>query len=124
MTGAAPMGVLRLHIPIVTDPDTEFRVNGMRLFLAPGEAWTLDTSYRHQVANKSLVSRVHLVVDLELDRALRALLPRRDRWDRLHDMHFWLLCVFKGMVKLTNPRQLYKLVRWASQLRIMRRSTL
>jgi Aspartyl/Asparaginyl beta-hydroxylase len=41
--------VLRLQVPIVTDPGVEFYVNGRRVPLQPGEAWVLDTSYRHRV---------------------------------------------------------------------------
>ena len=124
ITGAAPMGVVRLHVPIVTDPDVEFHVNGKRLLLGPGEAWILDTSYRHRVANLSVVRRVHLVVDMELDRSLRALLPKRDGWDRLHDMYFWLFCFFKGIVHIAEPRHLYRLVRSVIQQRLLRKSTL
>jgi hypothetical protein len=124
ITGAVPMGVVRLHVPIVTHPDAEFYVNGKRLFLAPGEAWMLDTSYRHRVANRSVVRRIHLVVDLELDRSLRALLPKRDIWDRVHAMHFWLLCFLKGMVHLAGPRHLRRLVWSVIKLRVMRKSTL
>lgn len=124
ITGAAPMGVVRLHIPIVTDPDVEFYVNGERVCLRPGEAWILDTSYRHRVANTSIVPRVHLVVDMELDRSLRAMLPTRDTRDRLHDIHFWLFCLFKGIVHVVEPRHLLRLVRSAVQQRIKRKSTL
>ena len=124
MTGAVPMGVVRLHVPIVTHTDAEFYVNGKRLFLGPGEAWILDTSYRHRVANNSPVQRVHLVVDLELNRSLRALLPKRDMYNRLHDMQFWLLCVVKGMVHLAEPQLLLRLVRWVVRLRVKRKSTL
>jgi len=124
MTGAAPLRVVRLHVPIVTHPDVDFCVNGMRLFLRPGEAWILDTSYRHSVANRSPVERVHLVVDLELDRALSALLPPRDLRDRLHDVHFWLFCAFKGLVHMTDPRHLQRLMRSFVQQRFKRTSTL
>jgi hypothetical protein len=124
ITGASPMGVLRLHVPIVTDPRVEFYVNGRRVALQPGEAWILDTSYRHRVANHSTVRRVHLVVDVEADRALRALLPPRDVWDRLHDVHFWLLCALKGLAHIAKPRHLRSYVRLFVEQRIMRRSTL
>jgi hypothetical protein len=124
ITGASPMGVLRLHVPIVTAPDVEFYVNGSRVFLQPGEVWVLDTSYRHRVANNSTVRRVHLVVDVELDRSLQALLPARDGWDRLHNVHFWLLCAFKGIVHLAKPRHLRSYVRLFVEQRIMHRSTL
>jgi hypothetical protein len=111
-------------VPIVTDPDVEFEVNGKRLFLRRGEAWILDTSYRHRVANKSVVPRVRLVVSLELDRSLRALLPRPDVWDRLHDAGFWLLCVGKALAHMAEPRHLYRLVRSVVRQRILWKSTL
>jgi hypothetical protein len=124
ITGASPMGVLRLHVPIVTDPGVEFYVNGRRVDLQPGEAWVLDTSYLHRVANNSTVRRVHLVVDVELDRSLRALLPARDVWDRLHVVHFWLLCVLKGIGHIAKPRHLRSYLRLFVEQRIMHRSTL
>ena len=124
ITGASPMGAVRLIVPIVTDPDVEFEVNGKRLFLRPGEAWFLDTSYRHRVANKSLVPRVHLVVSLELGPSLRALLPRPDVWDHLHAAGFWLLCVGKAFAHMAEPRHLYRLVRSVVRQRILRKSTL
>jgi hypothetical protein len=119
-----PMGVLRLHVPVVTAPGVEFCVNSRRVLLQPGEAWDLDTSYRHRVANNSTVRRVHLVVDVELDRSLRALLPARDVWDRLHDVHFWLLCVIKGIVHIAKPRYLRSYLRLFVEQRLKHRSTL
>lgn len=124
LTGAAPMGVVRVHVPIETDPDAEFYVNGTRLFLRAGEAWILDTSYRHRVANRSLVPRVHLVIDVELNPSLRTLLPKRDARDGLHDLFFWLFCSFKGIVHLTEPFHLYRLVRSAIRQRLSGKSTL
>jgi hypothetical protein len=124
LTGASPLGVVRLHVPIVTHPDVEFYVSGMRLFLRAGEAWILDTSYRHRVANRSPVQRVHLVVDMELDGSLRALLPRRDIRDRVHGAYFWLFCLFKGLVHLSEPRHLQRLVRSFVLQRFKRTSTL
>jgi hypothetical protein len=124
LVGAAPMGVVRLHVPIVTHPDVEFYVRGKRLFLRPGEAWILDTSYRHSVANRSDVHRVHLVVDLELDQTLRALLPRRDGWDSLHALEFWLFCAWKGFAHFSEPRHLQRLVRSFMEHRFKGRSML
>lgn len=124
MIGATPFGVVRLHVPIVTHADVEFYVSGQRLFLRPREAWILDTSYRHRVANRSPVQRIHLVVDMEIDGVLRALLPPRDIWDRAHDVHFWLFCAFKGFVHLSEPRHLQRLVRSFVLQRFKRTSTL
>jgi len=124
LVGAAPMGVLRLHVPIVTHPDVEFYVSGKRLFLRSGEAWILDTSYRHNVANRSGIQRVHLVVDLELDQTLRALLPRRDGWDSLHALEFWLFCAWKGLAHFSEPRHLKRILRSFLNLRFKGRSML
>jgi aspartyl/asparaginyl beta-hydroxylase (cupin superfamily) len=124
LVGAAPMGVVRLHVPIVTHPDVEFCVNGRRLYLRPGSAWILDTSYRHRVANRSSVHRVHLVVDLELDRAMCRLLPRRDGWDKLHTLYFWLFCAWKGVRHSSDPRHLGRLVSAAVAQRYKRQSLL
>lgn len=59
----AESGSARLHIPIVTNPDVDFRLNGVRVILDPGSVWYLRLSDRHSVANRGSADRVHLVVD-------------------------------------------------------------
>ena len=124
ITGGSPMGVMRVHIPIRTHQEVQFYVNERQLCLGLGDVWLLDTSYRHRAVNRSDVSRVHLVVDLELDDALQALLPPRDGWDRLHDVFFWFLCCWKGLTRLGRPRALAEQIVAVIRLRVFRRSAL
>jgi hypothetical protein len=57
-------GFARIHVPIVTNPDVDFRLNGERVVLAPGEAWYLRLADPHSVVNGGETARVHLVIDL------------------------------------------------------------
>lgn len=57
-------GRIRLHIPVVTNPDVDFILNGARVVMNPGECWYLDFSLPHSVANRGSTDRVHLVLDL------------------------------------------------------------
>jgi len=52
-----------VHIPIITNPDVEFRVGGETAFMAPGECWVIDTFQSHEVHNRGNNQRVHLVLD-------------------------------------------------------------
>jgi len=56
---------VRIHIPITTNPDVEFLLNGTRVDMAPGSAWYLRLSDPHSVANRGAADRVHLVIDAE-----------------------------------------------------------
>jgi len=49
----------------------DFRVNGRALPLAAGEAWIVDVRFPHEVINRSAVDRVHLVIDVMPDAALK-----------------------------------------------------
>ena len=68
-------GELRLHIPIVTNPDVAFFLAGERVPMQAGECWYLNLNLPHRVDNQSDHDRVHLVVDCLLDDWLRALFP-------------------------------------------------
>lgn len=67
--------VLRVHVPITTNPDVEFRLEGQQIPMAPGEAWYLDFNRPHSVANKGTTDRVHLVIDGIVNDWVRALFP-------------------------------------------------
>jgi len=56
-------GAVRIHIPITTNPDVDFRLNGTRVVMGPGSAWYLRLSDPHSVANRGAADRVHLVLD-------------------------------------------------------------
>jgi quercetin dioxygenase-like cupin family protein len=64
----------RIHVPIVTSPAVAFLVNATPIPLQPGEAWTIDVRFPHEVHNRSDRDRVHLVIDLIADEALQKLL--------------------------------------------------
>ncbi len=65
-------GEIRLHVPIVTNPEVDFFLNGRRVVMREGECWYLDLSLPHRVQNRSNVDRVHLVIDCLLNDWLRA----------------------------------------------------
>jgi hypothetical protein len=67
-------GEVRLHIPIVTNPQVEFYLAGKRIAMEAGDCWYLDLSLPHRVQNRGAGERVHLVVDCVLNDWLRDLI--------------------------------------------------
>lgn len=67
-------GLIRVHIPVVTDERVDFFVGGHRLVMTEGEAWCIDFSLPHRVNNGSDKDRVHLVVDCRVNGWVEALL--------------------------------------------------
>lgn len=64
-------GVVRVHIPVQTNPQVEFFLNGGLLTMREGEAWYLNFNLPHSVNNRGLNDRVHLVLDCILNDWLR-----------------------------------------------------
>ena len=54
---------LRIHIPVITNPQVGFTCKDETLHLKAGECWILDSFYRHSVDNRGDATRVHLVLD-------------------------------------------------------------
>ena len=54
---------LRIHIPVVTNPDVRFNCAGESVHMAPGECWVFDSFAPHSVQNDGSGKRVHLVLD-------------------------------------------------------------
>lgn len=54
---------LRIHIPVITNPEVAFTCNGETIYMPAGECWILDSFYRHSVVNRGTETRVHLVLD-------------------------------------------------------------
>jgi hypothetical protein len=67
-------GRARLHVPILTNDETTFQLNGRAVAMAPGETWYLRLLDPHAAANRGASDRIHLVVDVEVDGWMRALL--------------------------------------------------
>jgi len=66
-------GEARLQVPVRTNAEVDFRAEGRRVAMAPGELWYLDASRPHSVANRGRTDRVHLVLDCQADGWLRGL---------------------------------------------------
>lgn len=56
-------GEVRLHIPVITNGDVAFFLQGERVWMAEGECWYLDVNLPHRVDNRSATDRIHLVID-------------------------------------------------------------
>jgi hypothetical protein len=69
-------GEIRLHIPVVTNPEVEFVLEGKRIVMNEGECWYLNFNLPHRVANRGTTDRIHLVIDCVLNDWLRELLLR------------------------------------------------
>jgi hypothetical protein len=54
---------VRIHIPILTNPDVLFYCSNTHVHMAPGETWIFDSWQKHHVENNSNQFRVHLVID-------------------------------------------------------------
>lgn len=68
-------GLIRLHIPLRTNPDIEFVISGRQYQMQVGELWYGDFSKPHQVTNRGSQVRLHAVVDVEINDELLALMP-------------------------------------------------
>lgn len=69
-------GEVRIHIPVHTNPDVEFFLDGRRIIMGEGECWYLDLHKPHRVQNRGLTDRIHLVIDCQLNDWLRDLIAR------------------------------------------------
>jgi hypothetical protein len=66
-------GTVRMHIPVVTNDQVDFRLNGARIVLDAGSVWYLRLSDPHSVANRGTAERIHMVIDAEVDPWLESL---------------------------------------------------
>ena len=71
---SAEGGVARLHVPIVTNPQVDFRVNQKPVDMAVGECWYVRLSDPHSVTNRGETDRVHLVIDATMNSWLSGVL--------------------------------------------------
>jgi hypothetical protein len=54
---------VRVHVPVVTFPEVEFRCGDASTHMAAGECWIFDTWRMHNVLNPTPYERIHLVAD-------------------------------------------------------------
>jgi GNAT superfamily N-acetyltransferase len=67
-------GEVRLHIPIITNPEVHFILDQVRIIMNEGECWYLNVNRPHSVANRGTGDRIHLVIDCVVNDWLRELL--------------------------------------------------
>ncbi|NND68442.1 MAG: hypothetical protein HKN19_12715 [Halioglobus sp.] len=54
---------VRIHVPVITDPEVLFHCGDEAIHMAPGEAWIFDAWTMHRVVNPKSAARIHLVAD-------------------------------------------------------------
>ena len=72
-------GMVRIHIPVVTNEGVDFRLNGARVAMPAGSSWYLRLSDPHSVATRGAADRVHLVIDAGVNDWVAALFERATR---------------------------------------------
>jgi hypothetical protein len=68
-------GFVRVHIPMQTNRQVEFYLDGEFLQMNEGEAWYLNFNLKHRVRNGGAEDRIHLVIDCVLNDWLREFFP-------------------------------------------------
>lgn len=66
-------GLVRFHIPVFTNKDVEFFLQGEKMYLQEGECWYMNFNLPHSLHNKSKKDRIHLVIDARVNEWVRKL---------------------------------------------------
>jgi mannose-6-phosphate isomerase-like protein (cupin superfamily) len=77
---AFEQGEVRLHVPIVTNPEMAFYLDGERLPMAAGETWYVNVNLPHRVRNAGNTDRIHLVIDCTVNDWIAALFAAGERF--------------------------------------------
>lgn len=80
------MGRMRVHVPVVTQPEVEFLCGPARVHMRAGECWIFDTFSLHNVINPLPTRRIHLVMDTVGSDTIAELAARgyRPPFDQMH----------------------------------------
>ena len=60
-------GLVRFHIPVITNKQVEFFLEGEQMHLQEGECWYMNFNLPHSLHNKSNTDRIHLVIDARVN---------------------------------------------------------
>ncbi|MEV7238898.1 aspartyl/asparaginyl beta-hydroxylase domain-containing protein [Streptomyces sp. NPDC051020] len=74
-------GQIRLHIPIITNPDAIIEIGGVSHNWQPGTLWYGDFTLLHRLWNRGQSERVHMVIDALVNPAFLNLMPAELRND-------------------------------------------
>lgn len=61
--GSRLMGMVRIHMPVITNDGVIMYLDGQKYFFAVGEAWYFDATCVHAVENNGTEDRIHLIAD-------------------------------------------------------------
>ncbi len=73
---------IRIHIPVVTNPQVAFSCDKETVHMAPGECWLFDSFCLHNVRNGGDQKRIHLVLDTVGGEKLWAMIAEAKRAGR------------------------------------------
>lgn len=115
------IGQLRLHLPISSNPDVEFNIDGMKCPAGVGELWFSDVARSHWVKNEGVTPRTHLVIDVEINEFLLNLFPR----EYAAKIRMGEICLHRPSVELSDqtlrshecilllPAMIFKVIRFS-----------
>ena len=73
---------VRIHVPVITNPDVTFFCADDSLHMKAGECWIFNSWRRHRVTNEGREDRVHLVIDTAGSSRFWNLVNRMASYDR------------------------------------------
>ena len=104
-------GIARMHYPIITHDEVYIFVDGKRVKMNEGEMWYMDVTKPHKLRNDSDVVRVHLVIDLVLNKFVRDFFPAQtlyDTWAIFYRRNKKAMFNFLRKTRLTEAFQIIK----------------
>jgi len=91
-------GIVRIHVPVVTNDRIVMYVDDKPYRFESGTAWYFDATAFHSVENNSDQDRIHLVVDFKVSRELNRMLKPLVLTDRLRLALIFMLHI-RGLFK-------------------------
>lgn len=93
MNGNLLFGVIRLHVPLQTNPDAIIEVQKRPIHMPINTIWALDTSGLHALQNRGDKNRIHLVVDIKYSKSTSKYFPDFSLAILLHVIFFIFIVV-------------------------------
>ena len=110
-------GIIRIHVPVITNPGVLMFVADEPYHFPVGTAWYFDATSFHRVENNGTEDRIHLVIDFKMTPELNTILKPLTFSDRMRLSHIaWLHLI-------SYPKNLVRFARTAEgRQRIMARA--
>lgn len=95
MNGNLLFGVIRLHVPLQTNPRALFEMERQLYQMPLDSVWAIDTSGLHAVENLGDENRIHLVVDIKRSANTARFFPVNDMALKVHMSRFAAISAWK-----------------------------